>query len=280
MKYVRKATLTRVLLFCLSVTLALPSSAWAADPKAGKTLVFRDEFTTLSLDPQAIGTRRWATYWVGWGVRNLSGNGDEALKADGSYTGSAGPSLSQHGLTTHLLTGVGSLRLFGRVIPSTVRKQFWGFPYVGGMLSSELSHSQTYGYWEVRARLTRTSQGHHWAMWLLPKDGGWPPEVDIVEVVGSSPQRFHMNVHGASGNNLSWYTTTNPTGWHTWGFLWNSTQMIWYIDGVERKRRANFVNKPMYFLITPEIGNSWAGDPTAATKWPMEAEIDYIRVYR
>jgi beta-glucanase (GH16 family) len=265
---------------CLALLLLLPHAVLAADPKVGKTLVFSDEFTALSLDPQANKSGRWATYWVRWGVRNLSGNNDEALKADGSYTGSGGPSLSQHKLTTHQKTNENTLKLFGRIIPETVRPQFWGFPYVAGMISSELSHAQTYGYWEIRARLLTTSQGHHWAIWLLPQDGGWPPEVDILEVVGLDPKKLHMNVHGSPADQLSWYITDKPTSWHTYGFLWDQAQMVWYIDGVERKRHDNFVNEPMYVIVSPEIGNNWAGDPGPSTKWPMEAEIDYVKVYR
>lgn len=245
----------------------------------GYQLTFREEFTALSLDPGCTGSGTWATYWCRWNVRYLSGNNDRALKADPSYRGSGGPTLAEHGLVTHEWTSANTLKLYGHVLPEAVRPQYGGFPYVGGMISSERSHAQTYGYWEVRGRLTNTSTGHHWAMWLNPQDGGWPPEIDMVEVVGQNPRTFHMNAHGTGRNELVWFSPHDPSGWHTWGFLWTEDDMVWYVDGVERKRISNYVHEPLYWLISPEIGSNWPGSPDGTTVWPMEAEIDYVRVY-
>jgi beta-glucanase (GH16 family) len=172
---------------------------------------FNDEFG-LSLDTDCSGNATWMTYWCKWGVRNLSGNNDRAMKADPSYRGTGGPTLAQLGLLTHQLTPAGTLKLYGRVIPTNIRPQFWGFPYVGGMISTERRHAQTYGYWEARVRLNNTSKGHHWAMWLLRQDGSWPPEIDMVEVVGKDPMLVHMNAHGTGKNELVWFSMSNPRG--------------------------------------------------------------------
>jgi beta-glucanase (GH16 family) len=244
----------------------------------GYQLTFSEEFTGLSLDPACSGNGTWATYWCKWKARNLSGNNDQALKADPAFRGSGGPTLSEHGLLTHERTTGNSLKLFGRIIPTTTRSQFYSFSYVAGMISGERSHAQTYGYWEIRARFTNTSKGHHWAMWLIPQDGRWPAEIDIVEVVGENPNRFYMNSHG-DGSPLTWFSPDDPRGWHTWGFLWTPDDLVWYVDDVERKRIRNFIDKPMYWLLSPEIGGNWAGSPDGSTVWPMEAEVDYVRVY-
>jgi hypothetical protein len=245
----------------------------------GYQLTFSEEFADLSIDPLCDGSGNWLPYWCKYGVRHLADNGDEAIKADPSYRGTGGPTLAEHGLLTHERTPGNTLKLYGRVIPNAIRSQYYGFPYVGGMISSERSHAQTHGYWEVRARFTNTSKGHHWAIWLLPQDGAWPPEIDLVEVVGQQPHRFFMNAHGTGSSQLVWFSPDDPSGWHTWGFLWTEDDLIWYVDGVARKRISNYINKPMYLLISPEIGGSWAGHPDKSTVWPMEAEIDYIRVY-
>jgi hypothetical protein len=244
----------------------------------GYQLTFSEEFARISLDRSCTGNGTWATYWCKWNARNLSGNNDQALKADPCFRGSGGPTLAEHGLLTHKRTVGNTLKLYGRVIPKVIRSQYYSFSYVGGMISTERTHAQTYGYWEVRARLTHTSKGHHWAMWLVPQDGSWPPEIDMVEVVGENPSRFYMNSHG-DGGRLTWYTSSDPFGWHTWGFLWTQSDLVWFIDGIERKRTSNYINKPMYLLISPEIGDSWAGDPDRSTVWPMEMEIEYVRVY-
>ena len=68
---------------------------------------------------------------------------------------------------THEQTTGNTLRLYGQPLPEPLRDQYYGFPYVAGMISSERSHAQTYGYFEVRGRLSNTSKGHHWALWLV-----------------------------------------------------------------------------------------------------------------
>lgn len=245
----------------------------------GYQLVFSDEFTNLSLDPACTGAGTWGTYWCRWNVRHLSGNNDQALKADPEFRGSGGPTLADHGLLTHERTTGNTLKLYGHALPEELHDQYYGFPYVAGMISSERTHAQTYGYWEVRARLSNTSKGQHWALWLVPEDGSWPPEIDMVEVVGLDPNLFHMNAHGTGRDELVWFAPDDPTGWHTFGLLWTPEDLTWFVDGVERKRIANHINHPLHLLLTPEIGGNWAGSPDASTEWPMEAEIDYVRVY-
>ena len=88
-----------------------------------------------------------------------------------------------------------------------------------------------------------------------------------------------MNSHG-DGGKLTWFRPVDPSGWHTWGFWWTPDDLIWYVDGVERKRTDNYIDQPMYWQISPEIGNYWAGSPDGSTVWPMEAEVDYVRVYK
>jgi hypothetical protein len=113
----------------------------------GYELTFSEEFTGLSLDPTCSATGTWATYWCKWNVRHLAGNNDKALKADPGFRGSGGPTLAEHGLLTHQRISGNTLKLFGRAIPTPIRSQYNNFSYVGGMISSERSHVQTYGYW-------------------------------------------------------------------------------------------------------------------------------------
>lgn len=44
---------------------------------------------------------------------------------------------------------------------------------------------------------------------------------------------------------------------------------------------------PLYWMISPEITSQWTGepadwngDPTTSTRWPMKAELDYVRIYK
>ncbi len=55
--------------------------------------------------------------------------------------------------------------------------------YYTGMLATDQTWSQTYGYFEIRARIPR-GKGHWPAFWLAPAGIGWPPEIDVFEAYG------------------------------------------------------------------------------------------------
>ncbi|MGH1483362.1 MAG: glycoside hydrolase family 16 protein [Geminicoccales bacterium] len=263
----------------------------------GYKLAFEDNFDRLDLvdeirsvadgdDHQAKG---WETYFAGWNVRHLKGNNDQALKADASYEGKGGLSLGEHGITLHEVTAEGTLKLYGRPTPDNLKAQF-DFPYLGGMISGERLHAQRHGYWELRLRPSNVSIGHHWAFWLIPSDHSWPPEIDMLEVIGSNPANpsdadyFFFNSILSQPNDDQITRITPPRGkdaWYTIGFLWDDQEMRWFLDGKEvRKRPSHQTDKEFYFLMSSEIGGNWVGAPTGDTIWPMEIEVDYIRIYR
>jgi len=233
--------------------------------------------------------KTWETHFAGWGVRHLEGNNDQALKADAAYRGQGGPSLGEHGIQLHAFTDEGTLKLYGQPTPPDLQSQF-EMPFLGGMIAGDKLHAQTYGYWEARIRMNSVTAGHHWAFWLIPSDHAWPPEIDMLEVIGSNPNNqsdanfFFFNSILSDPNNDGLTRVTPPRGknaWYTIGFLWDETDMRWFLDGEEvRHRPAMSGDKSLYFLVTPEIGGEWVGAPTADTAWPTEAELDYIRVYR
>jgi beta-glucanase (GH16 family) len=272
----------------------------------GYELTFSDEFERRDADTlfhpvstnassgkrsdQPDESRTWKTFFTGWNVRHLQGNDDKALKAGPDYRGRGELSLGEWGIQLHEMTEDGTLKLYARQTPPQLRQQFDDFPYLGGMISGQDLHAQTYGYWEMRVRLNTVSAGHHWAFWLIPDDNAWPPEIDMLEAVGSNPENqsdadyFFFNSILTDPNTDS-YTRINPprgkNAWYTVGFLWTETDMRWFLDGQEvRHRPAMGDDKALYFLVSPEVGGKWVGTPTAETEWPMEAEIDYIKVYQ
>jgi beta-glucanase (GH16 family) len=72
-------------------------------------------------------------------------------------------------------------------------------------------------------------------------------------------------------------------GFHTFAVDWEPDHIVWYVDGVERRRlTANIPSNPTYLIANLSVGSpgSWAGPPNRYTVFPAQLKIDYIRVYK
>jgi len=144
-----------------------------------------------------------------------------------------------------------------------------------------------YGYAEIRARVPKGAA--LWpTFWLLASDQAWPPEMDIMQTIGQDPTVNNMNVHytnsdGSFGSsNGDWTGPDFSAGWHTFGLDWQPNALLWYVDGVERRRYtdAAFIPKePMYLILNLAVGGDWVGAPDASTVFPSYFEVDYARVW-
>lgn len=277
-------------------------AAHAAQPP-GYTLSWADEFDSKSLDTNCSGsTGTWTTYFCAWNTRRVYGNSDDGVKMDDNWKGINSPAgsktikevLTEAGWPLPSLHEVsnGTLKMRAYPIPTGYQQQFNWYGVVASvsaasMISSEMSHSQTYGYWEARLRLNQPPKNKHFSLWLLPKDAAWPPEIDMLEtVIDNNNQQAGilstLGSHGSSEDKLIFFT---PTGgmlnvWHAYGFEWTPSTLNWYVDGQLMRTQQNYINKPMYILATWENGGNWEGDTNTSTPWPGEMEVDYIRVYK
>ena len=163
----------------------------------------------------------------------------------------------------------------------------------------------TGGRVEFRAKLP-VGQGYWPALWMLPQNeayGGWAAsgEIDILENRGSNPHVVQGTIHygGSSPRNV-WYgqQVKLPDGgttadWHVYGIDWQPGRLTWSVDGRPYFTRdfwfsgsADAPNawpapfdQPFYLLINLAVGGQFGGDPTAATAFPQEMLVDYVRVY-
>lgn len=154
------------------------------------------------------------------------------------------------------------------------------YPYVSGLISTQPSFSQTYGYFEMRAELPQ-GKGLWPAFWMLPKDDSWPPELDVVESIGD-PSQVYMTAHSKHGKSFGAEARITPHIFHTFAVSWDPRDVIWYIDGNEAGRvlTPEDMHKPMYLLANLAVGGNWPGAPDASTRFPAKLMIDYIRAYR
>jgi hypothetical protein len=101
-------------------------------------------------------------------------------------------------------------------------------------------------------------------------------------MLGDRPSRIYMTLH-ENGNQIQGLSKDGPdysTGFHTYGIDWQSTYVKWYIDG---ELCASY-NHPvpsdsMWICLNTAVGGAWPGSPDASTQFPVNFDIDYVRVY-
>jgi beta-glucanase (GH16 family) len=154
------------------------------------------------------------------------------------------------------------------------------YPYVSGLISTQPSFSQTYGYFEMRAELPQ-GKGLWPAFWMLPTDDSWPPEIDVVESIGD-PSHVYMTAHSQYTKSDGAEASITPNTFHTFAVSWDKRDLVWYIDGGEAARvpTPDDMHKPMYMLANLAVGGNWPGAPDRSTPFPAKLMIDYIRAYR
>jgi beta-glucanase (GH16 family) len=158
-----------------------------------------------------------------------------------------------------------------------------GHEYTSGVLTTHSSFSQTYGYFEMRADMPE-NQGAWPAFWLLPEDGSWPPELDVVEMRGQDPTTVNVTVHSNETGKHTMETTPvkvgSTAGFHNYGVLWDKDQIVWYFDdvAVAHQQTPSDMHKPMYMLVDLAVGGA-AGDPGDGMKNGAEMKVDYVHAY-
>jgi beta-glucanase (GH16 family) len=234
-------------------------------------LTFADEF-----DTHAIDSRNWSTcYHFGERV-------DGVLKCVMDWD--KNPVVVHQPDQVTVENGVARLGMDRKTVEAFGQR----FEYASGMLSSHKSFSQQYGYFEIRAKVAKGS-GLWFAFWLMPSSLQWPPEIDVVEVLGRDVWTAHGTLHyrGAtvldqSDGNSVWLPELS-SGFHIFSAKWAPNEIVWYLDNVEYHRvTQNIPREPMYILVTHGAGpsNSWGGPIGSDTLFPNAAEIDYVRVFQ
>ncbi|MBZ9742834.1 MULTISPECIES: family 16 glycosylhydrolase [unclassified Mesorhizobium] len=238
-------------------------------------LSFSDDFNALNLHNAQGGT--WDTNFS-WGAPNgstLTSNGELQWYIDANYA----PTSSVHPFSV----GNGVLTITAAQAPADIKPLINNYEYTSGIITTHDTFSQTYGYFEMRADLPENT-GAWPAFWLLPEDGSWPPELDVVETRGQDPNSLIMTAHSnATGTHTKVTSTVNTmdtAGFHTYGLLWTPDKLVWTYDGVQVAEAAtpSDMHKPMYMLADLAVGG-FAGAPPDHLATPAEMKIDYIRAY-
>lgn len=252
-----------------------PASPGPVGPTGEWSLIFQDEF-----EGNSLAKTRWVTcYW--W-------DNDGCTNADNQEL--------EWYQSANVEVGQGLLKLIAQKeqVEASDGKTY---SYTSGMVTTGRSvpnpkgaakFAFKYGYVEIRANIPPGKS--LWpSLWLLPANQKWPPEIDIMEMVGDEPRTVHMTSHyiNASGQEDEtggrWTGPNFSTGFHLFALDWEPQSLVWYVDGVERQRLTNTAFIPaekMYLVMNLAVGGKWPGAPNARTVFPSYFSIDYVRIWQ
>jgi beta-glucanase (GH16 family) len=181
----------------------------------------------------------------------------------------------------------------GNLVITAKKESFGGAAYTSARMTTKAKRQFTYGKMEARIKLP-LGQGLWPAFWMLGANIStvtWPAcgEIDVMEHINATNTvygtiHWDNNGHAQYGGN----TNTTPASYHVYSIEWNSSAIIWYVDGV-KFHEANILNningtdefhKPFFFIFNMAVGGNWPGQTIDNTKLPAGMFVDYIRVYQ
>ncbi len=242
------------------------ASCGTTPPPTGWTLAWADEFNGTALDTSK------------WNIEvNGNGGGNNELQY---YT--ARPE---------------NIRVTGGALVIEARKEsYLGKQYTSGRITTQNKASWQYGRMEARMKIP-TGKGTWPAFWMLGNaisSVGWPAsgEIDIMEHVNSEAVT-HGTIHWSNQNN-AYANYGGPSGnldfsqYHVYAVEWDASMIRWYVDGnkFHEVNIAGGINgtsefhAPYFLLFNLAVGGNWPGSPDAATVFPNQMLVDYVRVYR
>ncbi|NEX62711.1 glycoside hydrolase family 16 protein [Noviherbaspirillum sp. 17J57-3] len=164
-------------------------------------------------------------------------------------------------------------------------------------LDTDGKFSQTYGYFEMEAKLPR-GKGTWPAFWLFNHPGDRRPEIDIMEAYAGGEgwgfvdkKGMHRpNVYGTTvwiGDGSSAGSKMNEThkdlseGFHKYAVKWEPDRQTFYFDGKEVMSVRTAMHDPLYIILDLWFGSA-SGEPDDSTPQGRSNafEVNYVRAWR
>jgi len=248
--------------------------SYAQTPAAasGMRQTFSETFDApLSWCSDVCNGERWRTKYSHSGSaplsRDLGINGTDDIMMDPSYLGLGVNPFHINNRTLSISIEPASPR-----VKTTVQAAWpwwWGGPhpapkFTAGMLTTEKSFNQRYGYFEARIKVSDV-RGTWPAFWLLGPPGNSDiDEIDIMEMLGGRPTQQHMSHKwggpetGKKNQGFTLDTIDLSRDFHTYGLLWTAETIAYYLDDVQVAKFSNpGLHYPMYMIISSGMDGSW-----------------------
>jgi beta-glucanase (GH16 family) len=268
-----------------------PAAAATVPPSSNWELFWSDEF-----DGPALDETKWTAESSSFG----DANGEEQC-----YT------------PDNVLLGNGLLTLEARR-GYTECAEGGSAEFSSGMIRSRDKFFTTFGRFEMRAKLP-AGQGMWPAFWMLSNNypygkGGRSGEIDIMEAIGSEPQKMVATAHwtydkcgwacSRLGEEYVLPGSSTTEDFHVYAVEWTPRHIQWVVDdhviyAMGEGERRNWgaaaerasadslpfpapfdETNPMYLLLNLAVGGVMSGEVDESTPFPARYEIDYVRVYK
>lgn len=181
----------------------------------------------------------------------------------------------------------------GCLVLRSQKKEMGGRPYTSGLVDTKGKFFDKFIGVAVRAKLPG-GQGIWPAFWMMCQDGSWPPEIDIMEMLGHNTHKIwfgHIFGRWPDIHRLGWDKTFKDkdfsADFHIYSVDWRPNRITFYIDGQSvYSTNQNIPQKEFYIILNTAVGGRWEGSheepgyPDNTTKFPQYNLIDYVRVYK
>jgi beta-glucanase (GH16 family) len=237
-----------------------PSTTWSPGPQW--TMTWNDDFR------QPGSLRNWKVMTGPWGDEQLQGYSSKNVT---------------------LVPGQGLVLTASRGSQGQ-QCSYGACSYSSGRVQTDGLFQQQYGMFTARIKLP-AGRGLWPAFWMEGADSvdvTWPNggEIDVIEVNNQKPNLVEAFAHGPSLKKGFYLPLSSPlsAGYHIYAVEWNPTGITWLIDGrvfghVTNPAPSAF-HQPFFLILDLAVGGVWPGPPTAATKFPAQMDVTWVRVYQ
>jgi beta-glucanase (GH16 family) len=203
----------------------------------------------------------------------------------------------------------------GNLVIKTNRESFGGRAYTSGRVDSRgkfvfgPTNTQKLGSWKIEVTaLMPNGKGVKPDIWTLHPncvayskcDGYWPPEFDLVEMLGDNTKIAYQSFHYGTSYRSRWPNETSNTkavpvtdsalNSHTYALEWDvrsatDVEARLLIDGIVNNtissRTLGYVpyDEAMYLILATTVGGTWAKAPDSNTVFPQYTKIDSVKYY-